>query len=123
MVFEYVTYRLLYVNCAWDMVSAIAIAGGHETIARWHTGMWSRKKDQSNRAAKSLMAWFVLTLGIARGAAALDPASYRGCGIVSYLIEGLFALLGFMNGSMKLNEGAAVSVSSFALAACLLASA
>ena len=120
MVFQKATRCLLYVNCVWDIVSALAIAGGHETIARWHTGMWSSKKDQGNRAAKSLMAWFVLTLGTARMAAAFYPGSYHACGIVSYVIEGLFALVGFMDGSIKPMEGAAVAISSFAMATCLL---
>jgi hypothetical protein len=61
--------------------------------------------DKSNPAAQNLMGCCVLTLGITRLAAALDPSIYTG-----------FASAALMNRSIKPLEGWDVALSSFVFA-------
>ena len=111
---------LVGVNAIWDFVSTIAIALRYEPIARWHTDLWASDDDRTNPAARSLMSWFVLTLGLARLAAVIDPATHLTCGILSYVIEGWFALTASSDGTMKPTEGLVVAIGSFALAALMI---
>ena len=107
---------VLYANAAWDMGSAAAIAGNCRVIARWHTEIWLDESNNTNTAARTLMAWLLVTFGLARWAAAMDPPVYLVCGMVSYVIEGLCVLISTSNRLMKPLEGLFIALSSFALA-------
>jgi hypothetical protein len=110
---------LVYINVIWDFISAAAIAVHYTIIAKLHTAMWEDENDQNNPAAQNLMGWFILTLGVFRLAAVLDPSMYTGCAILTYIIEGCFASVAVFNHSIKPLEGWIVALSSFAFAAAL----
>ena len=110
-----IVYYLVCANVAWDVLSAVAIIIQWRVVARWHTDMWMNESDRKNKAANVLMAWFVLSLGFARLATVMDPLAYKECGVLSYGIEGCFALMGFATRMLRPYEGIAVALGSFVL--------
>ena len=111
---------LLYANAVWDLLSAAAIALNCNAIARWHTDLWTDEENRTNPAARTLMGWLLVALGLARLAAAIDPSVYLACGIVSYVLEGWFALLSTSSNAMKQFEGTVVALGSFGLAGLMI---
>lgn len=113
-------YWLVFINVAWDFVSALAIASGFDFISKYHTDIWTNDNDKSNYAARTLMAWWVLSLGMARFVSIYDPSSYLLCGLLSYLLEAAFGMIGIITHTIKLPEGAAIMGLSLLLAVLLL---
>jgi len=110
----------LCVNVIWDLISAAAIALKYEAVASWHTDLWVNAEDRTNPAACTLMAWLVLTFGLARLAAVVDPSANLTCGLVSYMLEGCLFLFSTCLGTIKVQEGLIVAFGSFGLAWLML---
>ena len=114
-------YWLVLFNVVWDFVSVLAIATNLHYISKYHTDyIWTSDSDKTNYAARTLMAWWVFSLGLARLASVLNPSQYLLCGVVSYLLEGAFGMLGLITQTMRVWEGTAIMVLSFLFAGFML---
>lgn len=112
---------LLYANSVWDLCCAASILLNIPPLNSIHTSLWKEEGERNNRnpTADRLMAYLILVWGGMRFAGAAGKTEWA---CVSFLIEGaVFASEVLLFGTMHAGQGMAVSLSSFALAACFWA--